>query len=257
VIGFAFDGTGFGADGHIWGGEGLIAGYQSFTRAAHFDYAPMPGGEAAIREPWRMALGYLSHYFGRDLLRLKLPFLNATDPKKVNVVLKMVEQNVNSPLTSSCGRLFDAVAAIAGIRQVVNYEGQAAIELEAAMDPSSTEAGYPFELISEGGGRIIAMRSMFEALLHDLEEGVSSQIVSARFHLGVVEIWVHLANLLRERTNLNRVCLSGGTFNNQVLTQHLTARLERDDFLVFTQSQVPCGDGGLSLGQALVAAHNV
>jgi hydrogenase maturation protein HypF len=257
VIGFAFDGTGFGADGHIWGGEGLIAGYQSFTRAAHFDYVPMPGGEAAIREPWRMALGYLCHYFGRDFLRLKLPFLNAIDAKKVNVVLKMVERNVNSPLTSSCGRLFDAVAAIAGIRQVVNYEGQAAIELEAAIDPPLTEAGYPFELISDGDGWIIAMRSMFEALLHDLEKGVSSQIVSARFHLGIVEVWVHLANLLRERTNLNRVCLSGGTFNNQVLTQHLTARLERDDFLVFTQSQVPCGDGGLSLGQALVAGHNV
>jgi hydrogenase maturation protein HypF len=257
VIGFAFDGTGFGADGHIWGGEGLIADYRSFTRVAHFDYVPMPGGEAAVREPGRMALAYLWHYFGRDFAWPGIPALQNIGRGKIELLFQMMERRVNSPLTSSCGRLFDAVAALAGIRQRVTYEGQAAIELESAMDPSSSETGYPFELISGNGGWIVGMHSMFEALLHDLGKGLSPGIVSARFHQGIVDVWVRLANLVRERTSLNRICLSGGTLNNQVLTQRFIARLERDDFAVFTQSRVPCGDGGLSLGQALVASHNV
>jgi hydrogenase maturation protein HypF len=257
VIGFAFDGTGFGADGHIWGGEGLIADYRSFTRVAHFDYVPMPGGEAAVREPGRMALAYLWHYFGRDFVWPGIPALQNIGRGKIELLFQMMERRVNSPLTSSCGRLFDAVAALAGIRQRVTYEGQAAIELESAMDPSSSETGYPFELISGNGGWIVGMHSMFEALLHDLGKGLSPGIVSARFHQGIVDVWVRLANLVRERTSLNRICLSGGTLNNQVLTQRFIARLERDDFAVFTQSRVPCGDGGLSLGQALVASHNV
>ncbi|MBV8051767.1 MAG: carbamoyltransferase HypF, partial [Acidobacteriaceae bacterium] len=133
VIGFALDGTGFGTDGHIWGGEVLIADYRSFKRTARFEYVPLPGGAAAIREPWRMAVSYLAHHFGRDFLSDDIPFVRQLDMPKANLILRMIEQKINSPLTSSCGRLFDAVAALAGIRQEVNYEAQAAIELEMAI----------------------------------------------------------------------------------------------------------------------------
>ncbi|MGB8011758.1 MAG: carbamoyltransferase HypF [Terriglobales bacterium] len=262
VIGFALDGTGYGTDGKIWGGEVLLAGYESFERAAHFEYVPLPGGAAAIREPWRMAVSYLAHHFGREFLKLDIPFVRKLERPKVNLLLRMMEQGVNSPLTSSCGRLFDAVAALAGVRQQVNYEAQAAIELEMAMASSEALAGketaYPVKLVpdvvSQGGHWIISTRPLFEALLDDLGRGASVAAISRRFHDGLVEGFVELATLLQHKTTLNRVCLSGGTFHNIYLSQRLEARLSEAGFEVFTQKEVPAGDGGLSLGQALVAA---
>src|SRR5208337_2017182 len=163
VIGFALDGTGYGTDGRIWGGEVLLADYSGFERAAHLAYVPLPGGEAAIREPWRMAVSYLVRHFGCDFVR-ELPFAKSVPPKNLNVLFRMMEQGINSPLTSSCGRLFDAVAALAGIRREVNYEAQAAIELEMAIGSSCDESAYPFELIADGEGWIIDTRGLFEAL---------------------------------------------------------------------------------------------
>src|SRR5208282_2501509 len=191
VIGFALDGTGYGADGHIWGGEVLIAGFEDFERVAHFEYVQVPGGAAAIREPWRMAVSYLAHHFGREFLtpeflKLDIPFVRQLNPPKVDLLLRMMEQGVNSPLTSSCGRLFDAVAALIGIRQQVNYEAQAAIELEMAMGSPELESSeevessecqspevqstgddtaYPLTLVPDGGNWIISTRPLFEALL--------------------------------------------------------------------------------------------
>jgi len=254
VIGFALDGTGYGTDGNIWGAEVLLAGYEGFERAAHFEYVPLPGGEAAIREPWRMAVSYLAQHFGRDFLTLDIPFVRQLDRAKVDLLLRMMEQRLNSPLTSSCGRLFDAVAALIGVRQEVNYEAQAAIELEMAIAESSDGSGYPLELLPDGDGWIIGTRPMLRTLLDDLGRGVSTGEISRRFHHGLVEAFVRLALLLREKTALNRVCLSGGTFHNAYLAQRLEAQLLRAEFGVFTQKEVPAGDGGLSLGQALVAA---
>jgi hydrogenase maturation protein HypF len=263
VIGFALDGTGYGADGHIWGGEVLIAGFEDFERAAHFEYVPLPGGTAAIREPWRMAVSYLTHHFGREFLALEfmnldIPFVRQLNPRKVDFLLRMMEQDVNSPLTSSCGRLFDAVAALVGIRQEVNYEAQAAIELEMAMasEMASSEEGpaYPMRLVPEGDNWIISTRPLFEALLDDLGRNLPVAAISRRFHNGLVEGFVELATLLRKKTAHNRVCLSGGTFHNVYLSERLEARLSEVGFEVFTQKEVPSGDGGLSLGQALVAA---
>ncbi|MGB6251443.1 MAG: carbamoyltransferase HypF [Terriglobales bacterium] len=255
VIGFALDGTGYGTDGKIWGGEVLVGGYKDFERAAHFEYVPLPGGAAAIREPWRMAVSYLAQHFGRDFLKLDIPFVRQLDRRKVDFLLRMMEQGVNSPLTSSCGRLFDAVAALAGIRQQVNYEAQAAIELEMAMTMTAAEdAPYPLQILPEGEHWIISTRPLFEALLDDLGRGLSARAISWRFHNGLVECFVDLATLLRETTALDRVCLSGGTFHNIYLSQRLEARLSEAGFQVFTQKEVPSGDGGLSLGQALVAA---
>jgi hydrogenase maturation protein HypF len=259
VIGFALDGTGYGADGNIWGGEVLLAGYEDFERAAHFEYVLLPGGAAAIREPWRMAVSYLAHYFGREFLKLDIPFVRGLDRSKVELILRMMEQGVNSPLTSSCGRLFDAVAALIGLRQEVNYEAQAAIELEMAMASPENAAveentAYPMTLAPESESWIISTRPMFEALLDDLGRNVSVATISRRFHDGLVEGFVELALLLRRKTALNRVCLSGGAFHNIYLSQQLEARLTAAGFEVFSQKEVPSGDGGLSLGQALVAA---
>ena len=257
VIGFALDGTGYGTDGHIWGGEVLIAGYQNFERAAHFEYVPMPGGASAIREPWRMAVSYLAHHFGREFLNLDVPFVRQLNQPKVDFLLRMMEQRVNSPPTSSCGRLFDAVAALIGIRQQVNYEAQAAIELEMAITSSEDETGYPLELAPDGDHWIIGTRPLFDALLHDLGQDLPWATMSRRFHNGLVAGFAQLATVLRTKTALNRVCLSGGTFHNIYLLQRLEAHLSNAGFEVFTQKEVPCGDGGLSLGQALVAARNL
>ncbi len=273
VIGFALDGTGYGTDGKIWGGEVLIAGYEGFERAAHFEYVPLPGGAAAIREPWRMAVSYLAHHFGREFLKpqflkFDIPFLRQLNRPKAVLLLRMMEQGVNSPLTSSCGRLFDAVAALVGIRQQVNYEAQAAIELGMAMASSEVklpktasseeDTAYPMkllpELVPESDHWIVSTRPLFEALLEDLGRNLPVGAISRRFHNGLVEGFVQLATLLQKKTALNRVCLSGGTFHNIYLSERLEARLSEAGFEVFTHKEVPAGDGGLSLGQALVAA---
>jgi len=257
VIGFALDGTGYGTDGLVWGGEVLIADYEDFERAAHFEYVPLPGGAAAIREPWRMAVSYLAHHFGRDFLKLDVPFVQGLEAHKTDLLLRMIEQKVNSPLTSSCGRLFDAAAALIGIRQQVNYEAQAAIELEMALSSSENNDGYPLDLRPDGDRWIIGTQPLFEAIVGDLRRDIAVGEISRRFHNGLVDVFVRLAGLLRDKSGLNRVCLSGGTFHNVYLSQHLESQLTDAGFEVFTHHEVPAGDGGLSLGQALVAAAAV
>ncbi len=257
VIGIALDGTGYGTDGNVWGGEVLLADYQSFQRAAHFSYVRMPGGAAAIHEPWRMAVSYLFQHFGEDFWSLPIDFVKQLDRRRTETLLKMVERGVNSPLTSSCGRLFDAVAALAGIREQVTYEAQAAVELEAAIAPASDDSAYRLELAPDGAGWLVDTKPMFEALVADLARGESAGLISRRFHNGLIEAFLRLAKLLRGQTRLERVCLSGGTFQNVYLQEGLVARLAAAGFEVFTHSEVPAGDGGLSLGQALVAAHGV
>jgi len=255
VIGVALDGTGYGTDGNIWGGEVLLADYTGFERAAHFAYVRMPGGAVAIHEPWRMAVSYLWQHFGEAFLDYPLRFVQQLDRRRIAVLLRMLERGVNSPLTSSCGRLFDAVAALVGIRQRVTYEAQAAIELEMAIADGGEEGAYPLALVPEGPEWLIDTRPLFEALVRELREAVPAGAISRRFHNGLVQVFVRIANLLREKTDLGRVCLSGGTFQNVYLLEHLQARLAQDGFEVFTHAEVPAGDGGLSLGQALVAAH--
>ena len=253
VIGFALDGTGYGTDGHIWGGEVLVADYSGFERAAHFDYVPLPGGSAAIHEPWRMALSYLHHHYGGDLWKLDLPFLRAVDRKRAEFIVGMIEKKLNSPLTSSCGRLFDAVAALLGIRNMVSYEGQAAIQLENAIAGVEDDGAYPIGVV----GGIINTRPLFDELVRDLRAGIQVGYISRRFHNGLVNAFVNTASNLRERNGLGRVCLSGGTFQNLYLCENLQRELESVGFEVFTQSEVPCNDGGLSLGQALIAAQQI
>jgi hydrogenase maturation protein HypF len=255
VIGFALDGTGYGTDGHIWGGEVLVSDYEEFHRVAHLAYVPMPGGEAAIHEPWRMALSYLLRHFGEKLFDLPVPFVRQLDRRRAELLLRMIERGVNSPLTSSCGRLFDAVAALVGIRQTVTYEAQAAIELEMAIDSHGDDTGYPLAVVSDKSGWTMDAGPLFEAIAGDLKRGIPTGTISRKFHEGLADVFAQLACLVRERTGHSRVCLSGGSFQNMHLLQALQVRLQRHGFEVFTHSEVPPGDGGLSLGQALVASR--
>ncbi|MGB2663357.1 MAG: carbamoyltransferase HypF [Candidatus Acidiferrum sp.] len=257
VIGIALDGTGCGTDGAVWGGEVLLADYKEFERAAHFEYVPLPGGAAAIHEPWRVALSYLVKHYVKDLNSLDLPFLRGIDERRRNVIQQMIDRQIHSPRTSSCGRLFDAVAALAGIRSTVNYEAQAAIELEMAAHDSTDDGAYPFDLIPDGTHWQIGTFSLFQALLHDLRSQQPVADISRRFHTGLAALFVELAEKIREQSKLNRVCLSGGCFHNVLLFRLLLDGLRAKSFEVYCHSEVPAGDGGISLGQALIAAHRL
>jgi hydrogenase maturation protein HypF len=171
------------------------------------------------------------------------------------VVRRMLEQGMNSPLTSSCGRLFDAVAALIGIRPTVNYEAQAAIELEASRDHSQTCQPYPLAIEDRDGVLVLGTCPLFEAVLADLRSGASRGKISQRFHDGLIAALVDTARFLKQKTKLTKVCLSGGSFQNRYLLEQLQTRLQEDDFEVFSNAMVPAGDGGLSLGQAMIAAH--
>jgi len=249
VIGVAMDGLGLGEDGRFWGGEFFIADFAHAERVAHLDYVPMPGGTRAIREPWRMAAIYLHRAFGDDFLDLKLPFVKRLDKRAWSALRKMAEGGVNSPETSSMGRLFDAVASLVGLRTMINYEGQAAVELEAIADRSLTQ-GYEFELTSAG---VIKAERVILRAAEDLLADVSPQAVAARFHLGVAGLIVSIALRLRVERRLNRVVLSGGVFQNMYLLAEVCRSLESNGFDVFTHRRTPANDGGVSLGQAAVA----
>jgi len=257
VIGFALDGTGYGTDGHIWGGEVLIADYAAFKRTAHFEYVPMAGGEAAIREPWRMAVSYLWHHFGRCFIKRDLRFLRPQSPRSIEVMCQALEKGINSPLTSSVGRLFDAVSAVCGVRSTVSYEGQAAIELEMQIGNAVEESAYRIDLEEGDGCTLFKTGPLFEAILFDIADELPISLVSSRFHNAIVNVLLEAALRLRERTGLNRVCLSGGTFQNVYLFTHLQGRLRGAGFEVYSHSEVPASDGGISLGQAMIAAHQV
>ncbi|MGB9511507.1 MAG: carbamoyltransferase HypF, partial [Candidatus Acidiferrum sp.] len=242
VIGIALDGTGYGTDGAVWGGEVLLADYGDFERAAHFEYIPLPGGAAAIHEPWRVALSYLVKHYVKDLGSLDLPFLRGIDARRRQVIQQMIDRQIHSPRTSSCGRLFDAVAALTGIRSTVNYEAQAAIELEMAAYESSDAGAYPFDLIAEDNHWQIGTFSLFQALLEDLRRQERMADISRRFHAGLAAVFVELAEKVREQTQLNRVCLSGGCFQNVLLFRLMLDGLREKGFEVYFHSEVPAGD---------------
>jgi hydrogenase maturation protein HypF len=254
VIGLAFDGTGLGIDGTIWGGEVLMADYRRFTRLAHLQPVPMPGSAAAIREPWRMAMAHLRAAFANQPLPADLPLYGFSDEQGIQVVTQMMEKSINSPLTSSLGRLFDAVAAIAGLRGRVAFEGQAAMELEMVAD--DTESGrYDFAYEKQADGPlIISCAPIIREIVADARAGRSSAVVSARFHNTLVALFDDLCRQLRSETGIDRVALSGGVFQNDRLLTGLAGALGKSGFEVLTHGQVPANDGGISLGQAVVAA---
>jgi hydrogenase maturation protein HypF len=258
AIGLALDGTGYGTDGRIWGGEVLIARLDRFERFAHLEYVPMPGGDAAIREPWRMALGHLIAA-GFDVESAEQLKLIGAAEKDVRVLRRMIGRGVNSPLTSSCGRLFDAAAAVVLGRRVADYEAQAAIELEGiAVDEPDDAPAYAMEFAGGDWARRepnrISAAPMWRALIEDLREGLSKSIIAACFHSGVANAFVQAAVLARTATGVNQVVLSGGCLHNRRLARLMRVKLGAEGFEVYQHRQVSPGDGGLSYGQVVVAA---
>ena len=249
VIGVAFDGTGYGADGTLWGGEFLVADLAGFERAGHLAPVPMPGGAAAIRQPWRMAAAYLRAAFpggpppGLDVVK--------RNERNWAAVTSMADRGVNAPLTSSAGRLFDAVAALLSVRDTINYEGQAAVELEQLADPGGT-GSYRAE-VSGQGPFCIEGAGLVRAVTGELAEGAPAPLIAARFHNGVAALIEDGCVLAREQHGLDTVALSGGVFQNVIVAERAAARLAARGFRVLTHSRVPCNDGGISLGQAVVA----
>ena len=259
VIGVAFDGTGYGDDGAIWGGEFLLANYQGYRRYAHLAYVPLPGGDAATRKPARIALAQLWQA-GLDW-ELELPSTAELCVEERTALRSQLERKINAPLTSSMGRLFDAAAALAGVRQKVNYEAQAAIEFEALVDPDETGA-YDFELRTSDSQPddqpapvLIDPAPLIASIYTDQLSGVAVSTIAARFHHGVAEMVLDICNQIRADTGIHKVALSGGVWQNMVLLTKTVDLLHKADFEVLIHQKVPSNDGGLSLGQAAIAVN--
>jgi hydrogenase maturation protein HypF len=252
AVGAIFDGTGYGEDGAIWGGELLFGDLRGYERVGHLWPVPMPGGEAAIREPWRMARAWLEVAVGEQP-ELPLTLVGTVDARAWDAVGAVLRSGVASPITSSAGRLFDAVSALAGICSQVNYEGQAAIELEAACDPEE-RAAYPMPLFQRGGRLVLDARATVRALAADLESGVGSAAVAARFHNSLGDATTRACAVLARRRGCPAVVLAGGTFQNRRLIEHVARSLRAGGYEVLVPERLPPGDGGISYGQAAVAA---
>jgi hydrogenase maturation protein HypF len=266
VIGLAFDGTGFGEDGRIWGGEFLIADYRGYLRTAHLRYVPLPGGDRAIREPWRIALAWLREAgvdWEADLRPVQHAMHHPGAPA-LEAIERQLAAGINTPLTSSMGRLFDAAAALAGVRQSVNYEAQAAIEFEALIDEH--EYGfYPFAILEnsdQAGDQlttslVIDPGPLFQAMQKDLCAGVPVPAISARFHNGVAEMTRQVVETLSRRYGLSRVVLSGGVWQNMALLYKTMRLLQNAGMRVFIHAKTPTNDGGIALGQAVIADYRL
>jgi hydrogenase maturation protein HypF len=248
VLGVAFDGTGYGTDGTIWGGEFLLADLTGFRRLAHLAPVPMPGGTTAIRQPWRMAAAYLA---AAELPPEGLEVYERNAGQWADVVA-LARSGTHASPTSSAGRLFDAVSALLGVRDVIRYEGQAAIELEQRADPSERGA---YRLGRSGGDpMVLAGTDLVRAAAADLLAGVEVAVVAARVHNGLADAIADCCAALREATGVSAVALSGGVFQNLLLLDRAVDRLAGRGFRVLTHERVPTNDGGISLGQAAIAA---
>jgi hydrogenase maturation protein HypF len=254
VIGVAFDGTGYGADGTIWGGEFLLADYSDFKRLGHFEYIPLPGGKSAIEKPYRMALSYLFKVFGDRTFELDLPFIRNSNREEMELIRRQIEQEINAPFVSSCGRLFDAVSALLEIRKETDYEGQAAVELEAIAD-INVDKSYPFEIMEKNGLKVVSFDRMFRPIIEDAGHGASPSHIAGRFHVTIADVILKICHILVKETGINRVALSGGVFQNRLLLELAIKRLESGGMTVLTHHDVPANDGGIALGQAVIANY--
>jgi hydrogenase maturation protein HypF len=252
VIGIAMDGTGYGTDGTAWGGEFLVASEAAFTRVGHITNYLLPGGEKAIREPWRIAVSLLRQAYGDDWPDVAKSLDIVPEKSFYETMDRIMKQGFNSPLTSSLGRLFDGVAAILGLRKKVTFEGQAAMELEAMARYGS---GRVMQFTIEEAGDIIHLdfSPMIRAITKRLQAGKDNGELAFSFHLTLQVAFCKMARTIRDKTGLNRVVLSGGCFQNRILTEGTIAELEKAGFGVFFHNAIPANDGCISLGQAVCA----
>ncbi len=251
VIGVAFDGTGWGADGHIWGGEFLLCDYASYTRWAHLRYVALPGGDQAIRQPWRMAAANLYDAEGPDYRKLDLPCWEAASPGTWNVLERLIRRAALR--TSSCGRLFDAVSSLCGISQENSYEGESAILLEQAAAATDEET-YCLPIVTDHFPWTIDARPMISRIAQEVASGRSASTVSGCFQHSIARMIERVCSRIRETNSVDKVCLSGGVFQNFTLLACASEQLRRSGFQVYLHSKIPPNDGGLSLGQAMIAA---
>ncbi len=268
VLGVSWDGTGYGPDGTIWGGEFLLTNDNSFERVASFRHFKLPGGERAIKEPRRTAIGILFEIFGKDLYKLlDLPPIQSFSNDELRTIIQMLERNLNSPITSSAGRLFDAVASLIGLHQKVSFEGQSAMDLEFAIGNTLTDQHYNWSLLKSNSltddandnnsinpppssGIIIDWSTIILEILEDIKRNINSGTISAKFHNTLVEIILGIAKRIGEK----RVVISGGCFQNKYLTEHAVQRLQEEGFHPYWHQRVPPNDGGISLGQIVAAS---
>ena len=276
VIGVAFDGTGFGSDGNIWGGEFFTGSIKGLKRAAHLKYIPMPGGEACIREPWRMAFSYLYSVYGKRRLASlgelgtssdiassvasSRPFQGKggaspamTDNK--DILFQMIDKKINSPLTSSVGRLFDGVSSLIGLCDIAGYEGEAAVRLEKVISGEGwrVKGEYKFKYTEEGEMIIIEWEPIINSIVKDLKKGIGKSEISLKFHNAMCNMIKEICILLRKKHKINKVCLSGGVFQNKYISRRIGPILAENGFKAYLHDRIPAHDGGIALGQAVLA----
>jgi len=250
VIGVSLDGTGYGTDGNIWGGEFLIAGLRDFKRYANFDYVPLPGGDKAIEEPWRMAFSYLYKYFGSDFDYNSLPLFRMVEKGKLRMIREALDKKINTPLSSGAGRLFDAVSAILGLCIMARFDSEAPMRLESVIN-YETDEFYPFR-----ANKTIDFSTALLAIIADLNRQTAS-VISVKFHNTIARVILEVSMQIRKETSLNKVILSGGVFQNKYLLEKSLYLLKRNKFKIFTNHFVPANDGGISLGQLVIASKTI
>ena len=248
IIGISFDGTGYGDDGNIWGGEFFICDLIDYERITHLEYIMQPGGDAVTKYPWRMMVAYLVYYFGEEAT-LKFPlFFSNLEEYDLQTVLVMLKKKLNSPLTSSAGRLFDAVSALLGVCSNATYHAEAPMQLESVADADIVDSySYSYD-------NSISFKHTFEEIIEDIGNGISTNKISGKFHNTIVNVIVDIAIVIRDKSEINKVVLSGGSFQNSILLRKVEIKLAENGFDYYTQSQVPSNDGGIALGQLAIAA---
>jgi hydrogenase maturation protein HypF len=253
LLGIAWDGTGLGVDGTIWGGEFFRVDKNDYKRVGTFRSFKLPGGEQAIREPWRIALGLLVEIYGQDFTEIDfLPAVTFKSEPERNIILKMLEKNINTPITSSAGRLFDAVTSLIGIRQIMSFEGQAAMELEFAIADTQSDEAYEIRLIepsTDSHPLQIDWEPMIVGIINDVKLKKDRSLIAVKFHNTMAEGIIRIAKMIGEQ----RVALSGGCFQNKYLTERVIARLVNEGFQPYWHQRVPPNDGGIALGQLVIA----
>ena len=254
VIGVAFDGTGYGTDGTLWGGEFLLADCQEFVRVGHCQYLPLPGGAKAIKEPWRLAAWVLYNLYGKEFANFDM-LISRNLRSGWQLMMDATVKGINAPLSSSAGRLFDVAAGILGLGTVIHYEGQAAVELELAAQKAHGQL-LPYT-ISQDHPRILDFMPTFAAMAEEARQGTNVNFLAACFHVTVAQAVVDMVNIIRQDTGLNKVALSGGVWQNMILLGKVVRMLQQDGFTVYSNQRVPLNDGGLALGQAAVAGARI
>jgi hydrogenase maturation protein HypF len=248
VTGVAFDGTGYGTDGNIWGSEFLVCDLNDFNRVTHFEYIPLPGGDIATEEPWRIAVSWLYKVFGKSFFDLDIPPMNQIDHGKIEIIVQMIDRNINSPLSSGAGRFFDAVASLLGLVQIATFQAEGPMRLESLVQHNCYDS-YPFK-----SGKTICLDETIRAIVEDIVNNTGNMTIATKLHNTIIMTIFDTVSTIRLNEGINKVVLSGGVFQNKYLLAGTTELLQKNNFEVYSHATVPANDGGIALGQLAVAS---